>query len=842
MKKHTPLVSIIILNWNKPNDTVQCLRSVRNQSYKNVEIIVVDNGSTDNSLSVLSTESGIHLIKNPVNRGFTGGHIDGYKASKGEYIFVLNNDAIVDRDYLTNAMRTLIDREEVAVIGGRSYQWENEAQQYDSSGSYFAFQKINNISLEGIFERHDMGVAHKTNWVSGSAMVIRRSAIEKVGYFYYPFFAYYEESDLFARIQAAGLSIVYDPSLRIWHKDAASSSTDFQFYQLFKNRFIYGLRNLPGAIKLRFLGVNIKNYAKGAYRYLRHGVDSEHTTLNRAYFRALLHFFATWPRWILVSLFVPKRDPDGFTLRDRLRIEASKISFVIDLTKPGSKLSDYVNFIKETFYEHYESEFILVCDTDKENELAEYITTQGIKGGHVRIAPSRISTLKAPAINVGWLSAKNDLIWFVEKNKLPSAKLVKSKSLLVYNEKFSICANGPDLQGGLLVSRSILSIYGGMDNKNLKTSANNLFYFSSFFRPAHIYMDGFEKVNRYKKSPLEPKIKALIHEYNAQVRKNNFYSKLLKRYYRLYQLNNTSQWLFLPGISPRLKLARIRNLFKAVVRLRRTELAVELKHISNEVIKARYSGYDLEQRERELNEKISAACSKDGWKNTPIFIICRDRITPLKTLLGWFEKMGMKNIVLIDNDSIYPPLVKYLGRTKYQVIKTGRNAGHTIVWLNSFAKTLFPGEFYIVTDPDVIPDKDTPKSVIKYFYELHAKYIEYQKIGFGLRIDDLPEHYKLKHSVIEWEKQFWMHPLEQGVYEAGIDTTFALYKPYTDYYTLHPSIRTGAPYVAQHLPWYIDSSVIDQEESFYRDHANQEITSWNVDDVLERYKKELRRT
>ena len=77
------------------------------------------------------------------------------------------------------------------------------------------------------------------------------------------------------------------------------------------------------------------------------------------------------------------------------------------------------------------------------------------------------------------------------------------------------------------------------------------------------------------------------------------------------------------------------------------------------------------------------------------------------------------------------------------------------------------------------------------------------------------------------------------MYEAGVDTTFALYKPFTDYYMLHPSIRTGRPYTAKHLPWYIDSSKIDKEEAYYRMHASNDITSWNTDEILERYKKEL---
>ena len=81
--------------------------------------------------------------------------------------------------------------------------------------------------------------------------------------------------------------------------------------------------------------------------------------------------------------------------------------------------------------------------------------------------------------------------------------------------------------------------------------------------------------------------------------------------------------------------------------------------------------------------------------------------------------------------------------------------------------------------------------------------------------------------------------MEKNIFEASIDTTFALYKPYTYYYILSPSLRTGKPYTARHLPWYVDSSKINEEEYFYRLRANQDVTSWNVDEISERYIKEL---
>ncbi|MCW2763412.1 MAG: hypothetical protein JWR85_3613, partial [Marmoricola sp.] len=80
----SPLVSIIILNWNKPLDTTVCIESIKKQTYKNIQTIVVDNGSIDDSVEILRKQKNIILIENEKNRGFTGGHIDGLKFADGE--------------------------------------------------------------------------------------------------------------------------------------------------------------------------------------------------------------------------------------------------------------------------------------------------------------------------------------------------------------------------------------------------------------------------------------------------------------------------------------------------------------------------------------------------------------------------------------------------------------------------------------------------------------------------------------------------------------------------------------------------------------------------------------
>jgi hypothetical protein len=128
----------------------------------------------------------------------------------------------------------------------------------------------------------------------------------------------------------------------------------------------------------------------------------------------------------------------------------------------------------------------------------------------------------------------------------------------------------------------------------------------------------------------------------------------------------------------------------------------------------------------------------------------------------------------------------------------------------------------------VVPDEETPADALEYLAELLFRYADVDKVGFGLRIDDLPERYRFRSEVIAWESQFWEEELEPGVYRADIDTTFALYRPSVRGPSMR-ALRTGPPYVARHLPWYQDSHHLSEEDRYYRDHVLAGVSNWDVE-------------
>lgn len=209
----------------------------------------------------------------------------------------------------------------------------------------------------------------------------------------------------------------------------------------------------------------------------------------------------------------------------------------------------------------------------------------------------------------------------------------------------------------------------------------------------------------------------------------------------------------------------------------------------------------------------------------PIIINNRDRLAPMLRLLRWLERAGQRDIYIVDNDSTYPPLLAYYRRCPYQVIYLNENVGHIAAWTQGIVEQVAKDQYYVLTDPDIVPVKHCPTDALAHFRDILDHYPDRFKVGFGLKIDDLPGRYKFAAMVKAWEGQFWTRMIEPGVYDAPIDTTFALYRPGSPH--LVSSLRTGEPYVARHIPWYTNTLRPNREERYYRAHARTDLNHWD---------------
>lgn len=214
-------------------------------------------------------------------------------------------------------------------------------------------------------------------------------------------------------------------------------------------------------------------------------------------------------------------------------------------------------------------------------------------------------------------------------------------------------------------------------------------------------------------------------------------------------------------------------------------------------------------------------------ETVPVFINVRDRLSCLMQLLAWLERAGHRNITLIDNASSYPPLVKFLENCRYRSIRLRKNLGHTALWKISELTGVISKQWFVYTDPDVIPAEKCPLNAVAHLHDLLQQFPDYLKAGLGLKIDDIPDHYHLKQSVIDWETVLYGREIAPDAFQADVDTTFALHRPRTPYIT-GPAMRLRGQYEARHIPWYVNSTQPDNEELYYREHASTSFSNWNT--------------
>jgi hypothetical protein len=154
--------------------------------------------------------------------------------------------------------------------------------------------------------------------------------------------------------------------------------------------------------------------------------------------------------------------------------------------------------------------------------------------------------------------------------------------------------------------------------------------------------------------------------------------------------------------------------------------------------------------------------------------------------------------------------------------------GHLALWKSALWNEI-KSKYYVYTDPDVVPAANCPADMPAYLLRQLEKYSSIEKIGLGLKIDDLPDHYSNKQKVVAWESKYWKNEVAPGIYNSEVDTTFALYRPFTDGKTwVAPAYRTGEPYVAHHMPWYENSADPGEENLYYVAHSKQGSSHWTL--------------
>lgn len=319
-------VCVVVPNWNGQDSLASCLDSLNTQS-EFVKIIVVDNGSSDDSVAIVEEKyPDVILIKHRANRGFAGGVNAGicYGLKLGaKYIGLLNNDATADKEWAKHLTGFLDSHPKAGIVTSKIL--DGDKKQLDSTGDLYTIWGLPFPRGRGepADDKYD-----SEQWVfgaSGGASLYRAAMFQEIGLFDQDFFAYYEDIDISFRAQLAGWKVAYEPRAIAYHQIGATSSKIYGFttYQTAKNLPMLFWKNAPASLLWRIVPRFKLAYGGILFSAVRRGQGWPA-------FKGLLMFL-----WLL-----PKKTVQRHKIQKKRRVTTTYINSIIthDLPPNAHKL------------------------------------------------------------------------------------------------------------------------------------------------------------------------------------------------------------------------------------------------------------------------------------------------------------------------------------------------------------------------------------------------------------------------------------------------------------------------------------------------------------------------
>lgn len=295
--KKWPKVGIIILNWNGWKDTIECLESLSQITYPYYKVIVVDNGSKDESIKKireycegkikveskflkysyenkpikvieyerkeaevgrdkekevinLPSNKKLIIIKNEKNYGFAKGNNSGVKYVlkdlEVDYVLILNNDTVVDKRFLTSGVQLMERKKDVGIVTGKIFFYDDPQRIWAAGGHINLFLGTGGGVGSNQLDKGQFKEIKEIDYAPGTMMLIKRSVIEKIGYLPECYFATVEEMEFALEVSKEGYKIIYNPNSIIFHKVGLSSDPSLKYkYNSRRSRLLFIERNFP---------------------------------------------------------------------------------------------------------------------------------------------------------------------------------------------------------------------------------------------------------------------------------------------------------------------------------------------------------------------------------------------------------------------------------------------------------------------------------------------------------------------------------------------------------------------------------------------------------------------
>jgi GT2 family glycosyltransferase len=317
---NTPLVSIIIVNWNGAGFIEDCLKSIETQTWQNREFILVDNGSKDGSTEIMRqwTEKvpNAHLLALNSNTGFCLANNLGFAKATGEWIALLNSDAVVEPDWIEELIRCGDPERRIGMVGSKILFAEPRGV-IDKAGHliYWDGQNRGRGTMEidiGQYEQEE-----EILWPDACAAVYHRQVFLETGGFDETFFAFGDDADLGMRARLLGWKAWYAPKAIVHHRHSATAGaySPLKIMLVERNRLLLAIKNFSWPLLLSNPYWSIRRFIWHAYAAKKHQGSAGQFVAAQGWMRMLLILV-----WAYVG--VAKRLPSA--LRKRWKIQKTK--------------------------------------------------------------------------------------------------------------------------------------------------------------------------------------------------------------------------------------------------------------------------------------------------------------------------------------------------------------------------------------------------------------------------------------------------------------------------------------------------------------------------------------
>jgi GT2 family glycosyltransferase len=275
-----PRVAIIILNWNGIQDTRNCLDSLKQITYPNYEVLIVDNASRGRQADILEAEypGYIKLIRNSSNRGFAAGNNQAInwlrQNSNPAYFLLLNNDTLVHPDFLTELVSVAESNSAIGIVGPKTYV---TGLSQIIQTVYFKVDMQKGRVLHAGYLEKDVGQYNQNMMVDnvqGSCFLVKQALFETIGLLDEEYFSYWEDTDFCYRVRQNSYTIYYASKAVIWHKNK-NTLLEPWYKSIFKS-------------KQPVSAVDAYLIAKNKFRFMR-----KHATRTQ-YLAFILYYFTYW--------------------------------------------------------------------------------------------------------------------------------------------------------------------------------------------------------------------------------------------------------------------------------------------------------------------------------------------------------------------------------------------------------------------------------------------------------------------------------------------------------------------------------------------------------------------